>query len=398
MKVLTINSGSSSLKFSVYRMANAEKLERDGEISRIGLDEGSFEVSDGGGRQLERRQTEIADHDAALRMLFDWLKSDSPEEEIAAVGHRLVHGGPDYREPLRLDDGHIRKLEELAPLAPEHLPHEIKAIRSIRNKFSGLPQIACFDTGFHRHLPRIAQMYPLPGEMWRDGIRRYGFHGLSYEYILQELEKERDSRGLPDRIIIAHLGNGASMAAVKNGRSADTTMGFTPAGGLMMGTRSGDLDPGVLVYLQKEKNFGAADINRLINEEAGLKGVSGLSSDMKDLLEKEKTSGAAKQAVALFCYRARKYLGALTAVLGGLDTLIFTAGIGEKSAEIRRRICRHTAYLGIELAEQKNKNNDRIISGKNSKVTVRVMKTDEALMIARHTRRIMQKSPVNNSG
>jgi acetate kinase len=329
-------------------------------------------------------------------MLFDWLKKSSSGKDLAAVGHRIVHGGPKFREPMLLTSDRIRQLGELIPLAPEHLPPELKAIKSVYKFLPHIKQVACFDTGFHRHMPRISQIYPLPMNMWENGIRRYGFHGLSYEYILQELENEEGSEILGDRIIIAHLGNGASMAAIKDSKSVDTTMGFTPAGGLIMGTRSGDIDPGVIVYLEQKKGFNASDINRLINEEAGLKGVSGVSSNMKDLLERVDTEDSVREAVELFCYQARKYLGALTAVLGGLDTLIFTAGIGENSPDIRWRICLYSKYLGIQLDKKKNIKNEGIISSDKSQVTVRVMKTNEELMIARHTRRLKMISNENS--
>ena len=393
MNVLTINSGSSSLKFSLYQI-NDEKevLELNGELSDIGMKKGTFAVYNGKGKQIREKELEIRDHNDSLKLLFDFLKKHSPEKSIDAVGHRIVHGGAEFRKPILLTDEDISKLEDLIPLAPEHLPHEIKAVKIVMDQFPDLNQTACFDTGFHRHMPEKAQNYPLPLKMRNEGICRYGFHGLSYEYIMQELEKEAGSEISKGRIIIAHLGNGASMAAVKDGKSQDTTMGFTPAGGLIMGTRSGDLDPGVIIYLQNEKKLSVDEINKLVNENSGLIGISGESSDMKELLESENGNDRVKLAIDMFCYQAGKYIGALTAVLGGLDTMIFTGGIGENSSEIRQRICQNLDYLGIELNDEKNKENEKIISENESEVTVRVMKTNEELMISRHSYGILKES------
>ncbi len=392
MNILTINSGSSSLKFSLHQI-NSEKevLELNGELADIGMKKGTFAVYNGHGKKIKENETQIRDHNHSLKLLFDFLKKNFPEKSLDAVGHRIVHGGVKFRKPIMLTNSDISSLEEIIPLAPEHLPHEIKAVKIVKDRFPGLNQIACFDTSFHRQMPGVAQKYPLPERMRNDGICRYGFHGLSYEYILQELEKEAGSEISRGRIIIAHLGNGASMAAVKERKSQDTTMGFTPSGGLIMSTRSGDLDPGVIIYLQKEKKLNIDEINKLVNEESGLMGISGKSSDMKELLESENRNDKAALAINMFCYQAKKYLGALTSVLGGLDTLIFTGGIGENSSEIRQRICQNMDYLGITLNDEKNKGNEKIISTGKSKVTVRVMKTNEELMISRHSYGILKE-------
>jgi acetate kinase len=341
--------------------------------------------------QVQKEEREIPDHNTAIKILFDWVKKDAPEENLAAVGHRIVHGGIKLREPVVVDSELIKELSKLVPLAPEHIPHELKAVKFLHHRFPQLKQVACFDTGFHRHMSQTSQMYPIPLQLWTEGIRRYGFHGLSYEYIMQELRKEKDMAHSQERIVIAHLGNGASMAAVRNGRGIDTTMGFTPAGGLMMGNRSGDLDPGVIIYLQKARGYSAEMINKLVNEKSGLAGVSRVSSSMKDVLQVENEREEASRAVDLYCYQARKFLGALIAVLGGLDTLIFTAGIGENSPEIRKRICQKMEYLGLKLDPEKNKKNQSVISDFESRVSVRIMRTNEELMIARHTRRIIQR-------
>jgi acetate kinase len=284
----------------------------------------------------------------------------------------------------------IADLRALTPIDPDHLPQALDAIESAGQTFGGVPQAACFDTAFHQHMPRLATLYPLPRELHGAGVIRYGFHGLSYEYIMREL-------GILDRaaangsVVIAHLGSGASMAAVQLGRSVDTTMGFSPTGGLMMGTRSGDLDPGVLFYLQEARHLGAADLSALINGQAGLLGVSGTSADMRDLLAREATDQRAKEAIDLFCYQAKKYLGALSAVLGGLDTLIFTGGIGERADPIRARICAGLRFLGIEIDPDRNRAQSPIISRDGSAVVVRVMATDEDSMIARHTDELLTR-------
>jgi acetate kinase len=286
----------------------------------------------------------------------------------------------------------LAKAMELRPFAPDHLPHEIEAIRAFAERFPALRQVACFDTAFHRQMPERARIYPLPRQLEREGVMRYGFHGLSYEYILGELRKEAGAAA-DGRVIIAHLGNGASMAAAHRGQSLDTTMGFTPAGGLVMSTRSGDLDPGVIVYLLKERGMGTAQVNDLVNHEAGLLGVSGTSQYMKELLDIEAADRRAALAVDIFCYQARKYIGALAAVMGGLETLIFTGGIGENAPVIRERICTRLEFLGIGLDPARNRANAGIISCENSPACVRVMKTNEELMIARHVWRIIRGQP-----
>jgi acetate kinase len=323
--------------------------------------------------------------------LFDWLENDLRGQKLDAVGHRVVHGGAKYDQPQVVSDELMAELKRVVPLAPDHLPHEIKAIQAISKAYPSLVQTACFDTAFHRCMPKHAQMYPLPRHYWHEGIIRYGFHGLSYEYILQELRKEAGEDAVMGKVIIAHLGNGASMAAVRYGKSIATTMGLTPAGGLVMGTRSGDLDPGVVLYLLEEKGVQPSALNTLINEQAGLLGVSGVSSDMKDLLSKAKTEPHAAEAIDLFCYQAKKYLGELAAILGGLGTLVFTGGIGENAAPVRQGICQGMEFLGIQLDNRLNESNATIISRENSRVSIRVMRTNEELMIARHTQNLIQK-------
>jgi acetate kinase len=389
-RILTMNSGSSSLKYSLYQMGEAQTRALAGEIERIGLRGGVFRMRDAAGQTLLEEHPELPDHDAALRILFDCLGKRFPDEKLDAVGHRVVHGGVKYCQPCLITPEVLIGLDEIVRLAPEHLPHELKAIRAVQQHYPGLPQVACFDTAFHRHMPELAQRYPLVRSLWHEGVRRYGFHGLSYEYIVENLRQVAGAEAAEGRVIVAHLGNGASMAAVRGGIGVDTTMGFTPAGGLMMGTRSGDLDPGVLVYLLVEKGRTPATLDYLVNQRSGLIGVSGSSSDVRDLLGRQSEDPCAAQAIELYCYLARKHLGALAAVLGGLDTLVFTAGVGTYAPTIRERICQGMEFLGIRLDAQRNAANAAVISAPDSPATVRVMKTDEELIIARHTWKMLQ--------
>ncbi len=388
--VLTMNSGSSSLKFSLYEMGPAESLILAGSVERIGLRGGRFSARDASGKVLAEEHPEVADHDAAMKILLDWLHRDRPAHGIDAIGHRVVHGGPRFTEPQRITADLLHELDDLIRLAPEHLPHELRVIRASQRHYPAAAQVACFDTAFHRRMPEVAQRYPLPRSLWHEGVRRYGFHGLSYEYIVGKLREEAGAAA-EGRLIIAHLGNGASMAAVRGGVGVETTMGLTPAGGLVMGTRSGDLDPGVLLYLLEEKGRSPATVDYLVNQRAGLMGVSESSSDMRDLLQRASEDPHAAQAVELFCYQARKFLGALAAALGGLETLVFTAGIGAGSPSIRQRICEGLEFLGIRLDADRNLAGGPVISRDQSPVTVRVMKTDEELVIARHTCDLLRK-------
>lgn len=387
--ILTINSGSSSIKFSLYGLGETEALILKGELAGIGVEHGDFQAEDQGGHQLTARKIELPDHEVAFKTLCDWLQGHEIGKNLHAIGHRLLHGGPAHIKPQLVSPALIEDLKLLIPLAPEHLPDEIKGLEAVHQLFPDLLQVACFDTAFHRRMPDLAQRYPLPEPLIREGLRRYGFHGLSYEYLTQELEREAESQEAYGKLIIAHLGNGASMAAIENGRSLDTTMGLTPAGGLVMGTRVGDLDPGVILYLLQEKGMSPAAANHLVNHQAGLLGISGISEDMRDLLAREDTATGAALAVGIFCYQARKFIGALATVLGGLDTFVFTGGIGENSATIRARICANLEFLGFHLDLDLNNENAPIISKKGSPVTVRVMKTNEELMIARHTRDLL---------
>ncbi len=386
--ILAINSGSSSLKIALFRMDKKETVDLSARVERIGLSGCHFRIKDGKGRVLFEEHQRLRDHDAAINKFLKWLqKRKTP---LAAVGHRVVNGGLNYDLPELITPRMEKALIGLEPLDPDHLPQELKAIKAVRRFYPELTQVACFDTAFHRHMPDIAQWYPLPRELWREGIRRYGFHGLSYEYLIHEIKRVAGAKAARGRVIIAHLGNGASMAAIRGGKSMDTTMGFTPTGGLMMGTRSGDLDPGVILYLLREKFMPLPAVSDLVNHRSGLLGVSGISSDLRDLVAQKTKNPHALEAIELFCYQARKFVGALAGVLGGLDTLIFTAGIGENMPRIRRRICQRLDFLGIHLDPALNERNAEVISRSGSQVTVRVMKTNEELMIARHTRSLLR--------
>jgi acetate kinase len=376
--ILCLNGGSSSLKFAVYRLSGtAEERIFSGAVEAIG------EVNDkawlhSGEKSLQEESGKFPDHTTAVNKMFAALQKQGVEK-LRAAGHRIVHGGPKFIGPQLIDEKLKAGLKELIPFAPLHLPHQMAMIEAVAAHFPHLRQVACFDTAFHNRMPELAQRFALPQKLWEQGIRRYGFHGLSYEYVVGKLGPE-----LGRRAIIAHLGNGASMVALKDGFPMDTSMGLTPTGGFMMGTRSGDLDPGILIHLLKA-GYSADELEKLVDHQAGLLGVSGQTSDMKALLQKSETDNAARMAVAMFAYQARKFIGAYAAVLNGLDTLVFTGGIVERAAEVRGDICSGLEYLGVALDTVANRQNDRVISLPASKCTVRVVQTDEDLMIARHT-------------
>ncbi len=378
--VLCLNSGSSSLKYALYRMAREdETLLAQGSVERIGLDGGRLWIRSGRRTSAFESNRDFADHSAAVQAAFDQIEGMRLARPTA-VGHRVVHGGLAHFEPVMVDRGLIEELRRIIAFAPLHLPSQIESIEAVTGRFPKLPQVACFDTAFHRRMPELAQRFPLPGEFWEQGLRRFGFHGLSYEYVLGALGAA--ARG---RVLIAHLGNGASMAAVHDGHPVDTTMGFTPTGGFMMGTRSGDLDPGVLLYLMNEKGYTGERIERLVNDSAGLMGVSGTSPDMRTLLSRREQDPQAALAVDMFCYHVRKYIGAMTATLGGLDTLVFTGGIGEKAAPVRSAVCQGLAHLGIQLDEGRNAAHADPVSCPGSTCAVRIIPTNEDVIIARHS-------------
>ncbi len=382
--ILCLNCGSSSLKFAVYSLGDLQELPlARGAVERIGLSGGRLWIQDADKLELAEIQRNFADFTASAAGITAAVK-DLGLSTPSAVGHRVVHGGPNHSSPERVDASLLAELHRLVPFAPLHLPNAIKGIEAVKARFPEMPQVACFDTAFHRSMPEVAQRLPFSNAFWSKGVRRYGFHGLSYEYVIATVGAA--SRG---RVIIAHLGNGASLAAILNGRALDTTMGFSPAGGLMMGTRSGDLDPGVLVHLMREKNYDAVQIDELVNNNAGLLGVSGITSDMRMLLEQRERRVEAAFAVELFCYQLRKHIGAMVAVLGGLDTLIFTGGIGEHAGSVRWDVCSGLGHLGVQLDKDHNTANAEIISASGSPCSVFVIPTNEDLMIARHTNRLI---------
>jgi acetate kinase len=332
---------------------------------------------------------EAHDHGAAVTQLLKYLESRPELARLSAIGHRIVHGGPRYSSPQRLDTQMLEALGELRPYDPEHLPQELQLAKSCQRRFPDLPQVACFDTAFHHDMPRVAQLLPLPRRYQRQGLRRYGFHGLSYTYLLQQLERVGGAEAAYGRVVLAHLGSGASLAAVLNGRSIDTSMAFTPAAGIPMSTRSGDLDPGLAWYLARTEKLDARGFNHLVNSESGLLGISETSADMRELLRQEAHDERAHDAVELFCYQVRKWIGAFSAALGGLDTLVFAGGIGERAAPVRARVCAGLAFLGLTLDASLNDRHAPLISTPQSRVAVRVIATDEEQIMAQQVRAVL---------
>jgi acetate kinase len=381
--ILTINGGSSSIKFALFEADDPLRRTLEGRIERIGLPAPNFTVKGSNKTDDFSRPVSAPDHTAAVKVLMDWLGERGGGEALTAVGHRVVHGGPKYSTPQRITAEMVAELHRLSPFDPEHLPEEILLTEAFHRRFPDLPQVACFDTAFHHDLPRVAQLLPIPRRYEAQGVRRYGFHGLSFAFLMGELARLAGTEAAQGRVILAHLGNGASLAAVRRGKSIDTSMSFTPTAGVPMSTRSGDLDPGLVWYLSRTEEMSAKQFNEMVNSRSGLLGVSETSSDMRDLLERETQDVRAAEAIALFCYQVKKWIGAFAAALGGLDTLVFSGGIGEKAPTVRARICDGLGFLGIELEEERNAANEGVISAAASRVGVRVIRTDEELMIAR---------------
>jgi acetate kinase len=384
--ILVLNAGSSSLKFTEFLVGAGEALEvcASGNLEEL-YGPARFRARDANGAVVgEHEWSEDAppEHAGALEFLFEWLLSNASDAHLAAVGHRVVHGGADYGAPVRLDATVLAKLDEFVPLAPLHQPHNLLPIRVISERRPGLAQVACFDTAFHQTAPALAQAFALPPCITERGVRRYGFHGLSYEYIAQALP-QRDARAAEGKTVVLHLGNGASMCAMSGGKSVATTMGFTAVDGLPMGTRSGSLDPGVVLYLLQVLGMDGRAIESLLYNESGLLGVSGVSSDMRELLAS--ADPRAKFAIDFFVYRIGRELGSLAAALGGVDALVFTAGIGERAVAIREAACRQAEWLGVALDPAANARHGPRISTPASRVAAWVIPTNEELMIARHT-------------
>ncbi len=369
-RVLTINGGSSSIKFALFTADASPRRLLTGTVERVGLPGGP------------------PDYEHAVARMFDQLDERFGLATVAAVGHRIVHGGPRYSQPETITQEVLDELERIIPLDPLHLPGEIELIEALRRRLPNAPQVACFDTAFHHDMPRVAQQLPIPRRYEAAGVRRYGFHGLSYAYLMEELAR-LDAKAARGRVVLAHLGAGASMAAVRGGQCVDTTMGFTPTAGLVMASRTGDIDPGLLVYMIRNEGMNADQLEDLVNRRSGMAGVSEGNPDMRDLLARQAGDPRAAEAVALFCYHARRWIGAMTAALGGLDALVFAGGIGENAAEVRSRICADLGFLGVRLDEKRNAANEGLISADGSAALARVIRTDEESMIVRTVVRLL---------
>jgi len=389
--LLILNAGSSSLKFCIFTDGDPPELLVRGKIEEL-LTTPRFVATDANDQVLDQKQwptNSRLGHSGAIEFLLKWgQQSQFKQQNLIAVGHRVVHGGTRFTEPIKIDDGILNELDALVPLAPLHQPHNIAAMRAVALHAPKLSQVACFDTSFHHNQPAIAQRFALPRRLSDEGIRRYGFHGLSYEYIASRLPAV-DPTAARGRTIVAHLGNGASLCAIRNGASVATTMSFTPLDGLVMGTRCGSIDAGVLIYLMNRHGMDARTLERVLTNESGLLGVSEISSDMRTLLDRESTDSRAAEAIDLFVYRIGREIGSLAAALGGLDSIVFTGGIGERAMPIRARVCQATSWLGLEFDATANDLDGPQISSTGSKVSAWVIPTNEELMIAQHTRRLI---------
>ncbi|MEO7176528.1 MAG: acetate/propionate family kinase [Saprospiraceae bacterium] len=386
--ILTINGGSSSIKFSLYKIEEALEQLFYGEIENIGTQNVKLNYTYSGTSQKNSESLQSTNHEEAAYYLIEWLQKQEGFDSVKAIGHRIVHG-LQHTEPEIISPLLMRELQQISAFDPEHLPAEIKLIEIFSKRYPSLTQVACFDTSFHTSMPTVAKLLSIPRHYYEVGIQRYGFHGLSYEYLLEDLRSVVGHETANGKIILAHLGNGASLAAVKNGQSIDTSMGFTPSSGIPMGTRSGDLDPGVAWYLMQHEHLNPKQFSKLINQQSGLLGISETSSDMRELLKIKDFDKRASEAIELFCYQTKKCIGSYIAILGGLDILVFSGGIGEHSPEVRSRICEGLQFLGIELDEVLNLKNERIISTVTSKVKSYVISTNEELMIAKMVRDLL---------
>lgn len=387
MYYLTINAGSSSIKFCLF---DTDTLSQDytGSLSGIGFDSGVFRVT---GASEVVQQLAIADHAAALHHIHAWIDEHFSPEQIAGIGHRVVHGGPQLSDSQLITEETVTQLHHVVPLDPEHLPVQLALIEQLSHFFPDVSQVACFDTAFFHELPTESRLLPVPRVLEAEGIRRYGFHGLSYAYLLEEFGRIAGETAAKGRVVMAHLGNGVSLAALKNGKPIDTSMGLTPAGGVLMSTRSGDLDPGVLTYLAAQRGLTPEQLDHVIGFESGLLGISETTSDMKQLLDMEADDSRAGDAIRIFCYQIRKQIGAYAAALGGIDSLIFSGGIGEVSAPIRQRICGGLEFLGITLDDARNQANAERISADGAGTGVHVLITNEAMTMARDMQRLLGK-------
>jgi acetate kinase len=384
--VLTINGGSSSIRFAVFEGNRSSRRLLRGKLERIGSGSASLTMEQGetlepGEAAASRIEAGNAGAAGAVEFLMDWLERQPIFNTLGGAGHRIVHG-MQHTDPARITPELLQELKDMVSFDPEHLPREIELIEALQRRRPDLPQIACFDTAFHRSMPRVATQLPIPRHYAAQGIQRYGFHGLSYTYLLQELSRLGDPAAASGRVILAHLGSGASLAAVRNGRCIDTSMGFTPTSGLVMGTRTGDLDPGLMCYLASTQAMAPERLLTMVNHESGLLGISETSADVRDLLEREGSDPRAAEALALFCYQAKKWIGSFAAALGGLDVLVFAGGIGENSSAVRKRICEGLNFLGIDIDDGANARHAQRISSAAATAAVRVIRTDEEAVIA----------------
>jgi acetate kinase len=386
-RILTINGGSSSIRFAVFDMNGSCQRLLDGKVERIGTPDATMALRRTGKPPSEFK-IEADKPESAIDALLKRLDKEWPDAAVHAVGHRVVHG-MQHMDPERVSAQLLQELKRLEPYDPEHLPREIHLIEILQQRLPQAQQVVCFDTAFHRNMPRVARQLPIPRKYFDRGVQRYGFHGLSYTFLLTELRRLSDPAASRGRVILAHLGNGASMAAVRDGQSIDTSMAFTPTAGLVMSTRCGDLDPGVMGYLLRSERLSAEQLERLVNHQSGLLGVSESSGDIRDLLKREGSDARAREALDLFCYQAKKWIGSFTAALGGLDTLVFAGGIGENSAAIRARICDGLEYLGIRVDEKRNEEHDGVFSAPGAAVTLRMIRTDEESVIANATAQLL---------
>ena len=388
-RVLTMNGGSSSIRFSFFEGGNPPVKLLWGKIDRIGLPDTTLMITESDGNTRDALKITAASHQTAAEFLMNWLDAEPLFATVQAVAHRVVHG-MNHSKPERVNPQRIAELRKIIPFAPDHLPREIALIEAFRRRYPKLPQLTCFDTAFHRTMPAVARMLPIPRRYAVDGVERYGFHGLSYTYLIAALG-DLNPVAARGRVILAHLGNGASLAAVRNGKSIDTSMGLTPAAGLVMGTRTGDIDPGLIGYLSRKESMTAGRFAQMVNHESGLLGVSGTSADMRDLLAREATDPRAAEAIALFCYQATKWIGSFAAALSGLDALVFSGGVGENSPVIRARICEGLEFLGISLDKRRNSRGAAVISTKSSMVPVYVIATNEELVLAKQAFQLLDR-------
>ena len=387
--ILAINAGSSNIKFALFQAGAEPERTFEGCVDGIGTNRGSFSVAGANPAESFARHFGIPERFNAAHVLMDWLGERIGSGALAAIGHRIVHGGPGYSEPQELTVAMRQDLHKLTSFDPEHLPLELLMIDTLHLNFPNVPQVACFDTAFHHTMPRVARIVPIPRRYEAHGVRRYGFHGLSCAWLVEELGRIAGKPAAQGRVILAHLGGGSSITAVREGKSVDTSMGLTPAGGLPMASRSGDLDPGLAWFLARNEQMTPAKFNHMVNHESGLLGISETSGDMRELLARQEDDTRAAEAVALFCYQARKTVCAMAGTMGGVDTLVFAGGVGEHAPEVRARICEGLGFIGIDLDPDRNAEDAAIISSPSSAVTVRVIHTDEQRMIVHHTRQVL---------